>query len=64
MRIDGNLAEIMSLSRSEYKLVLERLKYKADLKMNITNIPQDGKYRIDESEKRVDVRISTLPVKF
>ena len=43
--------------------MLERLKYKSNLKLNITNIPQDGKYRIDDSDDRIDVRISTLPVK-
>jgi type II secretory ATPase GspE/PulE/Tfp pilus assembly ATPase PilB-like protein len=64
LRIDGELADIFTLSRSEYKLVLERLKYKSNLKLNITNSPQDGKYHIQESSGKVDVRISTLPVKW
>ena len=63
LRIDGNLADIFTLSRPEYKLLLERLKYKSELKLNITNIPQDGKYRIAEEGGHIDVRISTLPVK-
>lgn len=63
LRIDGNLVTIFELTPAEYKLVLERLKYKSNLKLNITNIPQDGKYRIDESGEKIDVRISTLPVK-
>jgi len=54
---------IFELTTTEYKIILERLKYKSNLKLNITNIPQDGKYRIDESDDRIDVRISTLPVK-
>ena len=62
-RIDGNLADVFSLPFEQYKLILERLKYKSDLKMNITDIPQDGKYRILDGEKKIDVRISTLPVK-
>ncbi len=64
MRIDGVLANIFVLSLPEYKLLLERLKYKSELKLNITNIPQDGKYRITEVEDgHIDVRVSTLPVK-
>jgi type II secretory ATPase GspE/PulE/Tfp pilus assembly ATPase PilB-like protein len=64
MRIDGVLANIFSLQPQEYKLLLERLKYKSELKLNITNVPQDGRYRITEVEEgHIDVRISTLPVK-
>ena len=63
LRVDGNLADIFSLSRPEYKLLLERLKYKSELKLNITTVPQDGKYRITEDGGHIDVRISTLPVK-
>ena len=62
-RIDGNLTDVFTLDFSQYKLVLERLKYKSDLKLNITDVPQDGKYRIQEAEKKIDVRISTLPVR-
>jgi type IV pilus assembly protein PilB len=62
-RIDWNLANIFNLSKNEYKLILERLKYKSDLKLNITDIPQDWKYRILDENRKIDVRISTLPVK-
>lgn len=62
-RIDGRLTDIFTLSKIQYKLILERLKYKSDLKLNITNIPQDGKYRIQDEERRIDVRVSTLPIK-
>ena len=64
MRIDGALSTIFTLSLLEYKLLLERLKYKSELKLNITHIPQDGKYRITEvAEGHIDVRVSTLPVR-
>lgn len=63
-RIDWNLSNIFSLNKAQYKLILERLKFKSDLKLNITNIPQDGKYRIDDKERIIDVRVSTLPVKW
>ncbi len=63
-RIDWLLTNIFTLNKAEYKLILERLKYKSDLKLNITDIPQDWKYKIIDEEWRIDVRISTLPVKF
>lgn len=64
LRIDGELVTITTLTKGEYKLLLERLKYKSDLKLNITEIPQDGKYRITDDGERIDVRVSTLPVRY
>ena len=64
LRIDGDLVMITTLNKWEYKLLLERLKYKSDLKLNITEIPQDGKYRISDNGDRIDVRVSTLPVRY
>lgn len=54
----------MSLSKAEYKLLLERLKYKSNLKLNITEVPQDGKYRVTDNGDRIDVRVATLPAKY
>ncbi len=62
-RIDGNLTDIFQFTPQQYKLVLERMKYKSDLKLNITNVPQDWKYRILDEDRRMDVRVSTLPIK-
>ncbi len=64
IRIDGELVTITTLNKWEYKLLLERLKYKSNLKLNITEVPQDGKYRIVDDENRIDVRVSTLPVRY
>lgn len=64
-RIDGVLVDIFKLTHKEYKKVVERLKYAANLKLNISNIPQDGKYSLDLSEwKKIDVRVSTLPIAY
>lgn len=64
LRIDGDLETVCRLKNNEYKLLLERLKYKSDLKLNITTIPQDGKYRINTNDEKIDVRVSTLPVQY
>ncbi len=64
-RIDGVLVDIFRLTHAQYKKIVERLKYAASLKLNISNIPQDGKYslKIDET-KKIDVRVSTLPIHY
>ncbi len=63
-RIDGMLVDIFKLEHKQYKVVLERLKYSSSLKLNITNIPQDGKYELRLENKKIDVRVSTLPTKY
>ena len=64
-RIDGVLVDIFRLTHAQYKKIVERLKYSANLKLNISNIPQDGKYSLKLQEsKKIDVRVSTLPIKY
>jgi len=64
-RIDGVLVDIFRLSQVQYKKIVERLKYAASLKLNISNIPQDGKYSLKlEENKKIDVRVSTLPIHY
>lgn len=63
-RIDGVLVDIFQLLHKEYKLVLERMKYASNLKLNISNIPQDGKYAVKIDGRKIDVRVSTLPIAY
>lgn len=61
-RIDWVLVDIFRLTHKEYKPILERLKYSSNLKLNIKEIPQDGKYDMVIDDRKIDVRVSTLPV--
>ena len=63
-RIDGILIDVFDLEKSEYKKLLERLKYASEVKLNIVDVPQDGKYDFMVDEKKIDVRVSTLPTKY
>ena len=64
-RIDGVLVDIFHLTKQQYKKIVERLKYAANLKLNITNIPQDWKYSISsDDDRKIDVRVSTLPIQY
>ncbi len=69
-RIDWILVNIFHLSKNQYKSILERLKYSANMKLNITNVPQDWKYDLKiklknwSDNKKLDVRVSTLPTKY
>lgn len=64
-RIDWVLVDIFRLTHAEYKKIIERLKYAASLKLNISNVPQDGKYSLKiNTDKKIDVRVSTLPIHY
>jgi type II secretory ATPase GspE/PulE/Tfp pilus assembly ATPase PilB-like protein len=40
------------------------MKYSSNLKLNISNIPQDGKYAVMIDDRKIDVRVSTLPIAY
>lgn len=61
-RIDWVLVDIFRMTLKEYKTVLERLKYSSWLKLNISDIPQDWKFDLKIDDRKIDVRVSTLPV--
>ncbi|KKP98029.1 MAG: hypothetical protein US79_C0003G0074 [Parcubacteria group bacterium GW2011_GWC1_38_17] len=60
-RIDGILHEIVALDKKIYKSILTRIKLISGLKINITEIPQDGRFTIKLGELEVEVRVSILP---
>lgn len=64
-RVDGLLTVMARLPQSMWKRLIGRIKTIAGLKLNITEIPQDGRITIDFSEDdSLDIRVSTLPSAF
>lgn len=65
-RIDGDLATVGTMSTKEHNMITERMKYRANLKLNIHDVPQDGKFRFgkDGHEAQIDVRLSVMPTRY
>ncbi len=66
-RIDGVLTDIATLERETWGQLVSRIKLLSGMKINVSNHPQDGRFRIELPETsggKVDVRVSTLPTKF
>ncbi len=61
IRIDGVLQEAAIISREKWDKIIARLKILSRVKINIENKPQDGRYTIYLSNKKIDVRCSFLP---
>lgn len=60
-RIDGILQDIFDLEPKIYKSVLTRIKLISGLKINVTEVPQDGRFTIKLGELEVEIRVSILP---
>jgi type IV pilus assembly protein PilB len=61
-RVDGRLSEAMSPPKQMMSAILSRLKILANLDIAIRMEPQDGKFQMGFEGRRVDFRLSTLPV--
>ncbi len=60
-RLDGVLSDIVHLDKITQRAVMARLKSFSKLKLNVENLPQDGRLTFFYKGKPVDVRVSTLP---
>jgi len=61
-RVDGILRTAITLPLFLHAAVVSRVKVLANLKLDETRIPQDGRIRMEVSGRPVDFRVSTLPV--
>lgn len=64
VRLRGMLDELSHMSHENYELFVRRIKFVSKLKLNITNVPQDGQYVFAVDTRSVNVRVATLPSRF
>lgn len=64
-RVDGVLNDIFEeFSPAVYKTVLSRIKLLSNLKLNVRDEPQDGRFTIQLQGKNVEVRVALAPSEF
>jgi type II secretory ATPase GspE/PulE/Tfp pilus assembly ATPase PilB-like protein len=61
LRLDGVLHTFAHLPKTIQKTVESRVKLLSGLKLNVDNVPQDGRFSFKAQEKDIDVRVSMLP---
>ncbi len=61
-RIDGVLHTTLSLPKYIHPSVISRIKVLANLKLDETRKPQDGRIHVRLEDREVDLRISTMPL--
>lgn len=61
-RVDGILQTSLTLPLHVHNAVVARVKVLANLKLDETRIPQDGRIRLSFDSKPIDFRVSILPL--
>lgn len=61
LRLDGVLQDLTSIENRAYQLLLSRMKLVSELKLNIHDKAQDGRFTIRTKDADVEVRTSVLP---
>lgn len=61
-RVDGVLREADRLPKKVQAALVSRIKILANLKIDERRIPQDGRFKINQSGKLFALRVSTLPI--
>lgn len=61
-RIDGVLITSLSLPKNVHDSIVSRIKVLANLKLDETRVPQDGRFRIKIDHHDYDFRVSCLPL--
>jgi type IV pilus assembly protein PilB len=65
VRIDGVLQKVTVFSHDEFLKYMQKLKFISGVKMNITSIPQDGRFSFDarmwDKQVSIDARVNFMP---
>ncbi len=60
-RVDGVLKEVESLPKNTHESIVSRIKVMSELNIAERRLPQDGRFRLNINNNKVDFRVSILP---
>jgi len=63
-RIDGVLHNVFEIKTDTYRRLANQLKYVSHMQLNVTTVPQDGRYDFKFNEQRIAVRVSSIPTPY
>lgn len=64
IRVDGVLRELETVPRSIQNSLVSRIKILSDMDIGERRAPQDGRFMVAVGQRRVDMRVSTLPTQY
>ena len=63
-RLDGILQDAADISSPSYQLLLSRIKMLSELKLNVHDVPQDGRFSFKTDGKEIEIRTSIIPADY
>lgn len=63
-RIDGVLQDAARMGKDLWGRLISRLKLISALKINVTDVPQDGRFTIFIKGEKTEIRVSTIPTAY
>ncbi len=60
-RIDGMLQDAGNIPLYSFGFLLSRIKVISGLKINVRNVPQDGRFTFQAESAAIEIRVSTIP---
>jgi len=63
-RIDGVLHIVFTLPNDTYHRLADQIKFKSGMQLNINAIPQDGRYVFTFNERKIAVRVASIPTPY
>ena len=64
IRVDGVLRELESVPRNVQNSLVSRIKILSDMDIGERRAPQDGRFMVAVGQRKVDMRVSTLPTQY
>ena len=64
LRIDGILHSVGRLSAEKAQKIVMQIKYEAGMRANVSDVPQDGHITFVANQRKIDLRVSSLPTEF
>ncbi len=63
-RVDGVLQDIVKLPKKVHRIIVSRVKMLSKMKLNVSDVPQDGHFGINLENAQINIRSSILPSSF
>ena len=60
-RVDGVLREVVTFPRHTHAAIISRIKIMSEMDIAEKRLPQDGRIKVQELGREIDLRVSTLP---
>ena len=64
IRVDGILQDVLFLDKKIYQSIVSRIKLLSELKLNVSDRPQDGRFSILSEQTTIEIRASSLPAEY